>query len=282
MPSKRGDSEDPEEHDLGFLFKIELDPGGGKGSRLFHFIWLRDNHSSSLAPNYIENSLAPRDGRTWSAIRCVGRAQCTDAGEFLVPPTLAEFDHATSRYFTLEDATHLWRFAAAGSGRGGGGCDVRAADRTAEIADKTVARTADTWSKGRRSSPASAAPKESLHLGPSPKRSHPIPSLRGSLHHSHGKSLPLPRDACQASREGRCSCSCRSRPTATHPPYTPLGCGWQTHHLRARPVASVAIGRASSEGTRPNTRLRMQRRASASREHTPLPVRLLVECHHTW
>ena len=113
-------------------------------------------------------------------------------------------------------------------------------------------------------------------------RSDPIPSLRGSLHHSHGKSLPLPRDACQASREGRCSCSCRSRPTATHPPYTPLGCGWQTHHLRARPVASVAIGRASSEGTRPNTRLRMQRRASASREHTPLPVRLLVECHHTW
>jgi len=113
VPSKRGDSEDPEEHDLGFLFKIELDPGGGQGSRLFHFIWLRDNHSRSLAPNYIETSLAPRDARTWSAIRCVGRAQCTDAGEFLVPPTLAEFDHATSRYFTLEDATHLWRFAAA-------------------------------------------------------------------------------------------------------------------------------------------------------------------------
>ena len=113
VPSKLGESDDPEEHDLGFVFKIELDPGGGQGSRLFHFCWLRDNRSSSLAPNYIDIPLAPRDNRTWNAIRCVGRAQCTDAGTFEVPPTSAEFDAAMSRYFTLEDATHLWRLAAA-------------------------------------------------------------------------------------------------------------------------------------------------------------------------
>ena len=102
---------DVEEQDLGIIYKIDTDIGGGKDSKLYHFIWLRDNHADEVTASYVDSYVGTRDVRTWGAIRCVGRAP-HEAGELPHLLTEKDFDSGAARCFNIEDATHLWKHAA--------------------------------------------------------------------------------------------------------------------------------------------------------------------------